>query len=132
MYILFPNFATSNFSSIGFSGIFTFNNSIPSGNPFFSTIFTSFLSIFPAKLKSISTYPFSNLAWSFVNFWEIAIAGIPKLAASSAAPIVPEVVSSAFLRLKPVFIPDITMSGVSLIISNNPKVTASVGVPVTE
>ena len=61
VYILFPSFATSNSSSTGFSGIFTFNKSMPSGNPFFNTIFTSFLSILPAKLKSISTVPFSNL-----------------------------------------------------------------------
>ena len=61
----------------------------------------------------------------------MAIVGIPKLAASSAAPTVPDVVSSAWPMLKPVFIPEIIRSGFSSIISNNPRVTASVGVPLT-
>ena len=54
-----------------------------------------------------------------------------KLAASIAAPNVPDVVSSAFPVLYPVFIPEIIMSGFSSIISNIAIVTASVGVPVT-
>ena len=66
---------------------------------------------------------------SLVTSCEIAIVGIPKLAASIAAPNVPDVVSSAFPKLKPVFIPEIIMSGFSSSISNSAIVTASVGVP---
>ena len=91
--------------------------STPSGNPLSMTFWISSLKTFWLDEKSISIWPSSNLILSSGVCWLTAIAGIPREAASVAAPIVPEVDSSPLPVFLPVFIPEITKSGQSSIIS---------------